>query len=204
MLDAPKVIVLDDRQRGRWPAQTKSFLLTMVGAAVCSISTPLYGPGLKKQGLLPLCKPAIGVKRLSGSNASSLTSKGAAMAETNATGATSGLSDNAAGTLAYLTIIPAIIFLLIEPFNKNSFVRFHSFQCIFLCVAAIAIDIALGILFAIVAFMMPLMALAGIFLWWLIALFWLGVVVFCMINAYQGKRFMLPFIGAFAAKQAGA
>ena len=40
--------------------------------------------------------------------------------------APSGLSDTAAGALAYVTIIPAIIFLLVEPYNKNSFVRFHS------------------------------------------------------------------------------
>jgi len=32
------------------------------------------------------------------------------MAEPNATGATSGLTDNAAGAIAYLTIVPAIIF----------------------------------------------------------------------------------------------
>ena len=44
------------------------------------------------------------------------------MAEPNATGATSGLTDNAAGAIAYLTIVPAIIFLLIEPYNKT-----HSF-----------------------------------------------------------------------------
>ena len=50
--------------------------------------------------------------------------------------AQSGLSDNAAGALAYITIIPAIIFLLVEPYNKNSFVRFHAWQCIFLGIAA--------------------------------------------------------------------
>ena len=31
-----------------------------------------------------------------------------------------------------------------------------------------------------------------------------GVVVLCVINAYQGKRFKLPIIGALAEKQAGA
>ena len=46
-----------------------------------------------------------------------------------------GLSDNLAGALAYLTIIPAIVFLVIEPFNRRRFVRFHAFQCIFFWVA---------------------------------------------------------------------
>ena len=55
--------------------------------------------------------------------------------------AQSGLSDNAAGAIAYITIIPAIIFLLVEPYNKSSFVRFHAWQSIFLGIAAIAVGI---------------------------------------------------------------
>src|SRR5258707_11585184 len=45
--------------------------------------------------------------------------------------ASSGLNDNVAGLLAYL-FIPAIIFLVLEPFNRNPFVRFHAFQGLFL------------------------------------------------------------------------
>jgi uncharacterized membrane protein len=116
----------------------------------------------------------------------------------------SGLSDNAAGAIAYLTIIPAIIFLLIEPYNKNSFVRFHSFQCLFLCVAAIVVDIAFGILLAIVAFVLPMLGLLGVVVLWLLSFFWLGVVILCIVKASQGVRFQLPLIGPFAAKQAGA
>ena len=55
----------------------------------------------------------------------------------------SGLSDNAAGGLAYVTFIPALIFLLVEPFNKNPYVRFHSWQSIFLIIAWIAADVVL-------------------------------------------------------------
>jgi len=123
--------------------------------------------------------------------------------EPNTAATSSGLSDNSAGALAYLTIIPAIIFLLVEPYNKNSFIRFHSFQCIFLCCAAIVLDIAFGILLAIVTMMMPL-AFFGVFLWPIVNLFWLAVVILCIVNAYQGKRFKLPIIGALAEKQAGA
>ena len=123
--------------------------------------------------------------------------------EPNITAASSGLSDNAAGAIAYLTVIPAIVFLVVEPFNKKSFVRFHSFQCIFLCVAAVVLDIAFGILLTIVTMMMPL-AFFGVFLWPLVNLFWLAVVVICIVNAYQGKRFKLPIIGNLAEKQAGA
>jgi uncharacterized membrane protein len=47
----------------------------------------------------------------------------------------SGLSDNVAGGLAYITIIPAIVFLIVEPFKRSSYVRFHAWQSIFLFVA---------------------------------------------------------------------
>jgi uncharacterized membrane protein len=116
----------------------------------------------------------------------------------------SGLSDNAAGAIAYITIVPAIIFLLVEPYNKNSFVRFHSFQCLFLCAVAIVVDIGLGILLMILAFMLPMLALLGTLCLWLLSFFWLGVVILCIVKASQGVRFQLPLIGPYAAKQAGA
>jgi len=123
--------------------------------------------------------------------------------EPNTAAASSGLSDNAAGAIAYITIIPAIIFLIVEPYNKNSFIKFHAFQCIFLCLAAIVLDIGFGILLAIFTMMMPL-AFFGVFLWPIVNLFWLAVVILCIVNAYQGKRFKLPFIGDLAEKQANA
>jgi len=46
-------------------------------------------------------------------------------------------ASNVAGALAYCTILPAIVFLLVEPYNKSRFVRFHSFQCIGLWFAAL-------------------------------------------------------------------
>ena len=53
------------------------------------------------------------------------------------------LPETIAGALAYCTIVPAIIFLLVEPYSKNRFVRFHSFQCIGLCLAGVAVGAAL-------------------------------------------------------------
>ena len=38
-----------------------------------------------------------------------------------AQGTTGGMQDNVVGMLAYITIIPAIIFLVVEPFSKNKF-----------------------------------------------------------------------------------
>jgi uncharacterized membrane protein len=107
--------------------------------------------------------------------------------------AQSGLSDNAAGALAYVTIIPAIVFLLVEPYNRNSFVRFHAWQCIFLGVAAIAIQIVLGIIPVVGWIILPFASL-GILIVWIIAL----------VKAFKGERYQLPIIGKYAAQQAGA
>src|SRR5882672_587094 len=71
-----------------------------------------------------------------------------------------GMADNVAGMLCYITIIPAIIFLVMEPYNKNRFVRFHAFQMIFLCVAWIALWIVLGIIG-----MIPIFGWATILIW---------------------------------------
>jgi len=54
-----------------------------------------------------------------------------------------GLSDTAAGGLAYITIIPAIIFLIVAPYNKSPNVRFHSWQSIFLAIAWFVVYVAL-------------------------------------------------------------
>jgi uncharacterized membrane protein len=110
----------------------------------------------------------------------------------------SGLTDNVAGMLAYVTIIPAIIFLVVEPYNKSRFIRFHSFQCIFFCVALIAIQIGLSIL----AFV-PFMGLITIPLHLLVGLGALALWIVLLLKANQGQMFKLPVIGDLAEKQAG-
>ena len=114
--------------------------------------------------------------------------------------APAGLTDNAAGAIAYLTFIPAIVFLVLEPYNKNSFVRFHSWQSIFLAASAILINIGLSIVLTVCLFFLPFHLYWT--LWRLIDLFWFVVWIVTLINAAQGKRFKLPFIGNLAEKQA--
>jgi uncharacterized membrane protein len=111
--------------------------------------------------------------------------------------ASSGLSDNMAGMLAYITIIPAILFLLIEPYNKRRFVRYHAFQCIFFAVACIIASFALRI----VAFM-PVIRWTTLMLWPLLWLVEVVVWVVCLLKAYQGQMFKLPVIGNLAEQQA--
>ena len=101
------------------------------------------------------------------------------------------LSDNIAGALAYITIFPAIFFLVVAPYNRNRFIRFHSFQCLFLFVAAVALNILIGFL-PFVRWM----------LWNLLSLACFVLVVFLIIKAYQGQKFKVPVIGDMAEKQA--
>ena len=115
------------------------------------------------------------------------------------TGSTSGLADNVAGMLAYVTIIPAIIFLVTAPYNKNRFIRFHSFQCLFFCLALIVISVAFSVLTVV-----PFVALITIPLQMIIGLGSLIVWVVLLLKANQGQMFKLPVIGDLAEKQANA
>ncbi len=110
-----------------------------------------------------------------------------------------GLTDNVAGALAYVTIIPAIVFLVLEPFNRRRFVRFHAFQCLFFALAWTVLWIGLSFVAHIpflgwaTVLVGPLVSLAGFVIWLILVL-----------KAYQGQMFKLPVIGDMAEQQAGA
>jgi uncharacterized membrane protein len=110
------------------------------------------------------------------------------------------MSSNVAGLLAYiLGLITGIIFLVIEPYKNDRFVRFHAFQSIFFCIALIVFSI----LWSIVGVMLG--SILGS-LWWAVGLIIrLGFLLwlFLMYKAYNNERYMLPVIGDMAAKQAG-
>jgi uncharacterized membrane protein len=125
-------------------------------------------------------------------------------------GATSGfqstaVTSNVAGALTYLAgFISGIVFLMIEPWSKDPFVRFHAYQSIFLSIFYILFSIvwgavfgtlflvSLGFLWSIITFLSVLLRTAFLLVWLLM-----------MYKAYRNERFSLPFIGPLAAKQAG-
>ena len=118
--------------------------------------------------------------------------------------AAAGQTDNVASLLCYLAgFITGILFLVLEPYNKNRAIRFHAFQSIFLNVAWIAVLIVLSIVTSVVAAVsLSLIALFGL-LQMLVGLAFLGLWLYMMISAYQGKQVELPVIGPLARKQAG-
>lgn len=115
------------------------------------------------------------------------------------TGATGGLTDNVAGALAYVTIIPAIVFLVMEPYNRKRFIRFHAFQCLFFAVAWTVLWIGLSIIAHI-----PFLGWMTILIWPLVSLVGFIIWLILVLKAYQGQMFKLPVIGDIAEKQAGA
>ncbi len=112
--------------------------------------------------------------------------------------AASGMADNVAGMLAYITFIPAIIFLVTPPYNQSRFVRFHSYQSIFFTVAVVAIQIVLSVLT-----FMPFMILITGPLHLLVGLGALIIWIILLLKANQGLMYKLPIIGDMAEKQAG-
>lgn len=150
-------------------------------------------------------KAAAGAPAPPGPGATAITPPAPTPSGPGASAASTGLTSNVAALLAYvLGIITGIIFLVIEPYKDDKFVRFHAFQSIFFCVATIVIQIGLSILTGILIhlsfgffglIMFPIEGLIGLafFLLWL----------FLMFKAYNNERYMLPFIGELAAKQAG-
>ena len=102
-----------------------------------------------------------------------------------------GLSETAAGAIAYILIVPAIIFLVMEPYNRSSFVRFHSWQSIFLGISAVALHLILGII-PVIGWILLLPASLGFLVLWIILI----------MKASKGERYKLPFIGNLAEQQA--
>ncbi|MGD0479194.1 MAG: hypothetical protein ABSA42_03415 [Terracidiphilus sp.] len=109
------------------------------------------------------------------------------------------LSDHVAGAIAYLTFIPAILFLVMEPYRRNSYVRYHSWQSILFFLAAFAVNVVLAFLLVFALLFSPTL---HVFVWRAIVLFWIAVWIACVVNAAMGKRFKLPLIGEFAEQQA--
>lgn len=107
--------------------------------------------------------------------------------------AASGLSDNAAAAIAYITFIPAILFLVMEPYNHIKFVRFHAWQCLGLTVASVVAHLIAVMIPGVGWMLSPFISLAFLAVW-----------IITILKASKGEWFKLPLIGDFAEKQANS
>lgn len=116
-----------------------------------------------------------------------------------------GMANNGAACLSYLLgWITGLIFLLLDPYKNDKFVRFHAFQSIFLDVAFIAAWIGLWIVGFVLTLISRGLFAPLMFLIWMVVLFgFIGLRIYMMVKAYGNQQVKLPFIGDFAAKQAG-
>ena len=115
-----------------------------------------------------------------------------------AAASSSGMASNVAGALAYFTIIPAILFIVLEQFKNDKFVRFHAFQSLFFQVGIFVCWIPIVIVgwipiigWLILLLGMLCLGLGGFACW-----------AFMVFKAFNNEKFELPVLGKIAAEQA--
>jgi uncharacterized membrane protein len=113
------------------------------------------------------------------------------------------MPENIAAVIAYITIIPAIVFLYLNPFRRNRFVRFHAYQHVFLWVAALGVAIVASLLWAVLQ-LMPFMRVLVFPFTGLIGLAWFFLWLLLVVKAYRHEMFKLPIIGDLAEQRTEA
>jgi uncharacterized membrane protein len=108
---------------------------------------------------------------------------------------------NVIAALTYLLgFVTGLIFLYLEPYNQDEFIRFHARQSIGFSVAWFAIGIVFGVFIAVLPhglgallnFILTLIDIA-------LAVFW----VFLMYKAYNGERYRIPELADIVDSVAG-
>jgi uncharacterized membrane protein len=108
---------------------------------------------------------------------------------------------NIIAALTYLLgFVTGLIFLYLEPYNQDEFIRFHARQSIGFSVAWFAIGIVFGVFIAVLPhglgsllnFLLTLIDIA-------LAVFW----VFLMYKAYNGERYRIPELADIVDSIAG-
>ena len=103
---------------------------------------------------------------------------------------------NIIAALCYLLgFVTGLIFLYLEPYNQDEFIRFHARQSIGFSVAWFAIGIVFGVFIAVLphglgalfSFILTLIDIA-------LAVFW----VVLMYKAYNGERYRIPQLADWA------
>ena len=95
-----------------------------------------------------------------------------------------GLKPNVAASFSYLGFfVTGIVFYLVE--KDNQFIRFHALQSTFAFLALLAIS------------KIPII---GWILWGPLFIAAIIIWLICIIKAWQGEEFLLPFVGQLAKK----
>jgi uncharacterized membrane protein len=111
-----------------------------------------------------------------------------------------GTRDAVLGGLAYVTVVPAILFLAFPSLKSSRFVRFHSWQSLFFAVAVVLAAVLVKFLFAILSILPMIGFLAA---WLSIGVTFIAVSVLWVVlplKALQGQSYELPVLGSIAAR----
>jgi uncharacterized membrane protein len=113
------------------------------------------------------------------------------------------MEDNVAAALCYaLGILTGVLFLFLEPYNRNREIKFHAFQSIFFGASWLVAAILMSIIGTMVAFVPYVGWIVSLVLWTLIPLGFLGIWGLLIYKAYNKEHWLLPVIGPLAEKQA--
>jgi uncharacterized membrane protein len=110
--------------------------------------------------------------------------------------------DAVLSALAYLTVVPAIVFLAVPAVNRSRFVRFHSWQSIFFVAAAAITVLVMKLLFGVFS---VLPAIGLLLAWLCVGVLFIAIMVIWVlltVKAAQGQSYELPVIGSMAAQLA--
>jgi uncharacterized membrane protein len=110
-----------------------------------------------------------------------------------------GISQNSLGALSYLTLIPAVLFLAIPPYNRSTYVRFHAWQSIIVGAFAFLINFAFSSLMQSTTFVSPRVFLTLIAL---VGVVYTLTMIWCAVRALNGHLIKLPLVGKWAEHQA--
>ncbi len=171
------------------------------GRFCAKCGTPLAGPAPPPPGPAPYTPPPPDPSAYTPPGPSAYTPPGPTPYAAPAA-AQAGLDENIACALCYLLgILTGVLFLVLEPYNKNRNIRFHAFQAIFWWLAMVVAGIVFGIVATVIAFIPFIGWTVSVLLWPLYGLASLALWLMLMYKAYNNQRWVLPVIGPLAEKQ---
>jgi len=103
-----------------------------------------------------------------------------------------------AAAFAYATFLPALLFLFLRSYRGNSFVRFHSVQCLLCWLIGVAVTVLLRLFNLLLMFIPVVGPLLSLLLPVMVVLAAVLIWIVLLVKAVRGERFGLPLIGAIA------
>jgi uncharacterized membrane protein len=110
--------------------------------------------------------------------------------------ATTNQQSRLIGAVCYLGFfVTGLIFLMLEPYNKDEYVRFHARQSIVYSLAFVALWIVVAVFLQVLPG--PLAGVLSL-LWRLVEFLFAVYWVFLMYKAYKGERYRIPQLADWA------